>query len=95
MDEVESMAAREPLNAKTLALETVANEFEGREAKLKAQGRKKPEMSLQDWYGRRGYVVFKVIENAWQEEDLEGKMWPSTAVFMKKDLGIGNDIKEI
>jgi hypothetical protein len=86
MDEVESIAICEPLNAKTLSLFTIANDFLGRDEKLKAQGRVKPLISCQDWYARRGYVVFKTVDNAWQEHDLEGKIWPCSAVFMRKDL---------
>lgn len=89
MDEIEAMTQREPLNAKTLALLTVANDFPGRDEKLKAQGKTRPLISLQDWYKRRGYVVFKQDQKAWEEEDLEGKMWPFAAVFMKKELGAG------
>lgn len=89
MDEVEAMAQREPLNAKTLALLTVANDFPERDEKLKAQGKMRPPISLQDWYERRGYVVFKLDKKAWEEEDLEGKMWPFAAVFMRKQLGAG------
>ncbi len=94
MDEVESLAQREPFNAKTLALMTVASAFPTRDAKLKAQGREKPKIALQEWYERRGYVVFKHVEKAWEEVDLEGKIWWCAAVLMRKELSGGEEEKE-
>ena len=48
MDEVERMATSEPLNAKTLTLGTVANEYEGKKEKWEAmreEGRDEPKVS--------------------------------------------------
>lgn len=85
-DAVEHMAISEPLNAKTLVLSTVANEYEGRDEKWAAFGRIAPKISNQDWYGRRGYVVYKTVDNFWWEKDKNGKDWPATAVFMRKNI---------
>jgi hypothetical protein len=46
----------------------------------------KNQYSIVEWYGRRGYVVYKYLDAAWWEEDSTGKKWPATAVFMKKDI---------
>lgn len=43
-------------------------------------------MSNQDWYARRGYVVFKRVEEKWSEKDPMGKEWWFPAVFMRKDI---------
>lgn len=47
MDEIENLAVSEPLNAKTLTLSTVANEYVGRKEKwdvLRAEGRVEPKV---------------------------------------------------
>lgn len=86
MDKIEHTATSEPLNAKVLALSTVLASQEGRKEKLAALGRTLPEVEPELWYARRGYVVYKTIENCWSEEDATGKMWWWTAVYMRKDI---------
>lgn len=47
MDEIERLAVSEPLNAKTLTLGTVANEYEGKKEKwdaLREDGRVEPKV---------------------------------------------------
>lgn len=44
MDAVEGMACDEPLNARVLALSTVAKVYEGREEKWRAMGREAPKV---------------------------------------------------
>ena len=47
MDEIERLAVSEPLNAKTLTLGTVANEYEGKKEKwdaLREEGRVEPKV---------------------------------------------------
>jgi hypothetical protein len=54
MDEIERMAVSEPLNAKTLTLGTVANEYEGKKEKweaFRAEGRVEPKVCS---YSERG-----------------------------------------
>jgi hypothetical protein len=46
MDAVESMATSEPLYVKTLALSTVANEYEGKDERWAALGRDPPKVGL-------------------------------------------------
>jgi len=86
MDAVEKMAISEPLNARVLALSTVANEYAGKKERWEALGREPPVLSNQDWYARRGYVVFKRVEEKWSEKDPMGKEWWFPAVFMRKDI---------
>ncbi|KAH7321966.1 hypothetical protein BKA65DRAFT_541083 [Rhexocercosporidium sp. MPI-PUGE-AT-0058] len=86
MDAVEKMATSEPLNAKVLALSTVANEYEGKAARWAALERDPPTISNQDWYARRGYVVFKEVDKMWSERDPKGRQWWFKAVFMRKEI---------
>jgi hypothetical protein len=46
MDALESMATSPPLSAKTIALATATDDYEGRTEKHEALGRKLPEVSL-------------------------------------------------
>jgi len=46
MDAVEKMAISEPLNARVLALSTVANEYAGKKERWEALGREPPVVSL-------------------------------------------------
>jgi hypothetical protein len=46
MDALELMATSPPLSAKTIALATAADEYEGRTEKHEALGRKLPDVSL-------------------------------------------------
>jgi GNAT superfamily N-acetyltransferase len=86
MDQIELTATSEPLNAKLLALSTVLANQEGRKEKLAALGRGMPKVEPQDWYARRGYVVYKEMEECWSEIDSTGKEWFWTAVFMRKNI---------
>jgi hypothetical protein len=49
-------------------------------------GRARPKIENQDWYERRGYVVYARKEAMWSEKDKSGRLWPSTAVFMRKAI---------
>jgi len=51
MDALELMATSPPLCAKTIALATAADEYEGRTEKHLAMGRKLPEVSLLSFCG--------------------------------------------
>jgi len=86
MDKVELSAISEPLNAKILALSTVFAKQKGRKEKLAALGRNLPDVEPEDWYSRRGYVVYKTIEKCWSEVDSTGHEWFWTAVYMRKDI---------
>jgi hypothetical protein len=86
MDKIEHTATSEPLNANVLALSTVLANQEGREEKLAALGRVLPKVEPEYWYARRGYRVYKTIENCWSEEDATGKVWLWTGIFMRKNI---------
>ncbi|PVH76826.1 hypothetical protein DL98DRAFT_517678 [Cadophora sp. DSE1049] len=86
MDAVEKMVTSEPLNARVLALSTVANEYEGKSERWAALEREPPALSNQDWYARRGYVVFKTVKEKWSEKDKAGKEWWFAGVFMRKEI---------
>ncbi|KAH6668921.1 hypothetical protein B0J14DRAFT_153250 [Halenospora varia] len=86
MDKLEKIAVEEPICAEVLALSTAADDYEGRVEKHVALGRKLPAYSIMQWYARRGYEPYKYVEKAWKEEDPTGKIWWTTAVFMKKDV---------
>ncbi|KAK9482181.1 hypothetical protein V1527DRAFT_35751 [Lipomyces starkeyi] len=86
MDAVERMAIEEPLCAKTLALDTQAREYFLDGDHWKAFGVPPPKVSNQDWYERRGYNVYKRIENNYRLTDPAGRVWQIPAVFMKKSM---------
>jgi ribosomal protein S18 acetylase RimI-like enzyme len=86
MNEVERMAKKAPFNANILTLGAVANEYEGKKERLEAFGREEPPVSLQDWYTRRGYFVYKIHPNLWSETDKHGNEHWVTHVSMKKNI---------
>ncbi|KAK9235729.1 hypothetical protein V1525DRAFT_409194 [Lipomyces kononenkoae] len=86
MDAVENMAGNEPLCAKALALDTIAREFHRDEKPWKAFGIPHPVVTNQDWYERRGYEVYKRVEQNYEQLDLSGELWHIPAVFMKKNV---------
>ncbi|KAL2068411.1 hypothetical protein VTL71DRAFT_16509 [Oculimacula yallundae] len=86
MSSIENLASQPPLNAHTLALSTVANEYEGKKERWAALKRAPPAISNQDWYARRGYSVFKEVEEMWSELDEKGKRWWFKAVFMRRSV---------
>jgi len=86
MDTIESEAVNEPLCAKILSLDTLANESANRSEMWAEIGMKPPSLSNQDWYGRRGYKVWRFVEGHIQHRDPNGKVWPLDGVFMKKTV---------
>ncbi|KAH7327477.1 hypothetical protein BKA65DRAFT_462245 [Rhexocercosporidium sp. MPI-PUGE-AT-0058] len=83
MDRVESEAVKEPLNAKILSLDTLANSsFENHDLWIQL-GFEMPPFSNQDWYERRGYKSWKFVDGHIKQE-VNGKIWELDAVFMKK-----------
>ncbi|CAG8958142.1 hypothetical protein HYFRA_00000490 [Hymenoscyphus fraxineus] len=85
MDEVERMAKGR--GRKALVLSTAADEYPGREGRFVAMGKTLPVHSVSKWYARRGYELYKTVEEAWFDVDSTGKTWHISAVFMKKDIG--------
>ncbi|KAJ5774044.1 hypothetical protein N7457_008940 [Penicillium paradoxum] len=86
MDEVEAMAGREPLLAKTLMLDTVHSDDQKREDFAIATFGGVPKTTNQEWYNRRGYRLIKTLQNFYRVSDRNGKMWDMRTVFMRKDL---------
>ncbi|KAJ5294150.1 hypothetical protein N7508_008971 [Penicillium antarcticum] len=92
MDEVESMAVREPLNARILMLDTVQKDDQKREEFANATYGGIPKSTNEDWYSRRGYRLIKTVQNYYRVEDKNGKVWDTKTVFMRKDIA-GPDYK--
>lgn len=43
-------------------------------------------MTNQEWYGRRGYEVYRKVDQMWSTDDETGKTWWTPGVFMRKDI---------
>ncbi|KAF6803161.1 hypothetical protein CSOJ01_11076 [Colletotrichum sojae] len=86
MDEVEASAARAPLCARVLMLDTVAKEDQHREELLAQLPGKPPAMSTQEWYARRGYRLIHKELDFYPDLDKDGKPLGRSTVFMRKDL---------
>ncbi|KFZ00091.1 hypothetical protein V500_01179 [Pseudogymnoascus sp. VKM F-4518 (FW-2643)] len=85
LDAVESQAINEPLCAKILSLDTLANSSWNRTDIWEEMGQK-PGMSAEDWYERCGYKAWKYIEGHIKHRDDNGKVWSLDGVFMKKTV---------
>ncbi|KAJ5622406.1 hypothetical protein N7528_005638 [Penicillium herquei] len=86
MDQVEDMAIREPLNAKTLLLDTVEKDDQMREDFAIISYGAIPKVPNEVWYGRRGYRLIKTVLNFYNIHDKNGKLWDTKTVFMRKDI---------
>ncbi|PIG87651.1 glucosamine--fructose-6-phosphate aminotransferase [Aspergillus arachidicola] len=86
MNEIERIAIREPLCAKTLMLDTVERGDQLREEFAKATYGGIPKITNQDWYSRRGYRSLKIVQNYYDSKDRNGKAWDTKTIFMRKDL---------
>ncbi|KAJ5291054.1 hypothetical protein N7478_000305 [Penicillium angulare] len=86
MDEVEDMAVREPLNAKTLLLDTVEKDDQLREEFAIISFGGIPKVANEVWYARRGYRLIKTVQNYYNIADKNGKYWDTKTVFMRKDI---------
>ncbi|KAJ5236744.1 hypothetical protein N7489_006835 [Penicillium chrysogenum] len=89
MDEVEAMAVREPLLAKTLMLDTVQKDDQKREEFANATYGGVPKSTNEEWYARRGYRLIKTVQNYYHVGDKNGKVWDTKTVFMRKDIAGG------
>ncbi|KAE8344911.1 hypothetical protein BDV24DRAFT_171407 [Aspergillus arachidicola] len=86
MNEIEGIAIREPLCAKTLMLDTVERGDQLREEFARATYGGIPKITNQDWYSRRGYRSLKIVQNYYDSKDRNGKAWDTKTIFMRKDL---------
>ncbi|KAH8429774.1 GNAT family N-acetyltransferase [Aspergillus melleus] len=86
MDEIERIAAQEPLCAKTLMLDTVERGYQVREDFALATYGGVPKLPNQDWYSRRGYRSLKIVQNYYDGKDKNGKRWDTKTIFMRRDL---------
>ncbi|KAK0099599.1 hypothetical protein ONS95_013504 [Cadophora gregata] len=86
MNAIEHIATAPPLNARILALSTWSNSYSSdpENEMWVALQREPPKISNQDWYARRGYVVFKTVAEKWCERDSRGREWWFAGVFMRK-----------
>ncbi|KAJ5188725.1 hypothetical protein N7491_005045 [Penicillium cf. griseofulvum] len=87
MDEVEDMAAREPLLARILMLDTVQKDDQKREEFANVTYGGIPKTTNEEWYARRGYQLIKTVQNYYRVPDKNGKVWDTKTVFMRKDIG--------
>ncbi|KAF3391582.1 hypothetical protein F1880_007695 [Penicillium rolfsii] len=86
MDEVESMAVREPLCATKLMLDVIPGEDQMREEFALATYGKLPKFTTEEWYLRRGYRPVKTVQNFYDVVDRYGKPWDMKSVFMEKEI---------
>ncbi|KAJ5664656.1 Acyl-CoA N-acyltransferase [Penicillium macrosclerotiorum] len=86
MDEVESMATREPLMATTLMLDVIPKEDAMKEDFAMANHGCLPKFSTEEWYLRRGYKPLRTVEDYYDVVDRSGRKWVVKTVFMKKDI---------
>ncbi|GLI81566.1 hypothetical protein PoHVEF18_009951 [Penicillium ochrochloron] len=86
MDEVESMAVREPLCATMLMLDVIPGEDQMREEFALATYGSVPKFTTEEWYLRRGYTPFKTVQNFYDVVDRNGKPWDMKTIFMKKEI---------
>ncbi|KAJ5157665.1 Acyl-CoA N-acyltransferase [Penicillium canariense] len=86
MDEVESIAAKQPLLATTLMLDVIPGEDQTREEFALATCGSIPKFTTEEWYLRRGYKPLKTVQNFYDVMDRNGKPWDMKTVFMKKDI---------
>lgn len=86
MDEIERIAAQDPLNARILMLDTVERGDALREEFAKATYGGLQKVPNQDWYSRRGYRSLGIVQNYYHIKDKNGKVWDTKTIFMRRDL---------
>ncbi|KAI0151574.1 hypothetical protein GGR57DRAFT_176421 [Xylariaceae sp. FL1272] len=86
MDYCERMA-RDSFGAKAITLATIAKEECLPDSPRRiAMKRPVPKITNQDWYARRGYVVYAAKNPGWVDIDEHGNKWPVKSVCMRKAL---------
>ncbi|KAI1827215.1 hypothetical protein F4861DRAFT_437702 [Xylaria intraflava] len=79
--------AKDELGAKTITLETIANEScRADSPRMIALKRPAQAFTKEDWYLRLGYSIYNYKEASWFDVDDTGKEWPTKSVFLRKDL---------
>lgn len=86
MDVIERTASDAPINAKVLALNTLAKEQYLRLDMWEALDMPVPKVATQEWYERRGYQAFDWHEKGFKHVDKKGREWWLKDVFMRKDV---------
>ncbi|XXG98449.1 hypothetical protein Hte_004773 [Hypoxylon texense] len=90
MSKIETLATQSPMNARIMALDTIAKEMQTvpafREV-LYGEGRLPlPAISNEDWYTGLGYNTFKKEKEAFVSEPKNGVRVPIDLVYMKKAI---------
>ncbi|RFU72076.1 hypothetical protein TARUN_10184, partial [Trichoderma arundinaceum] len=94
MRQIEHLASLPPLNATTMALDTVTKEFQTSPESLaifaKISGSKVDAFrSNEEWYTRQGYKDMARLDNSYKWADpVTGVEIPVPCVFLKKDLSL-------
>ncbi|KAI0132248.1 hypothetical protein BJ170DRAFT_238180 [Xylariales sp. AK1849] len=90
MDQVETVAAQEPMKARMMVLDTIAEDIQlsplGRKGLYEDRGIPVPVVSTEEWYTRRGYEIFRRERGAYTWNYGTGKM-VLDIVYMKKMVG--------
>ncbi|KAI2637173.1 hypothetical protein GGS26DRAFT_547602 [Hypomontagnella submonticulosa] len=90
MSKIETLATQSPMNAKIVALDTLAKEMQTeppyRDLLYGEGGLPAPRVSNQDWYTSLGYEVFKYDRNAYTWKPREGVSVAMQLVYMKKAI---------
>ncbi|KAI1377686.1 hypothetical protein F4677DRAFT_45040 [Hypoxylon crocopeplum] len=90
MSKIESVATQSPMNAKVVALDTVAKEMQTVPEKrdlLYGEGLvPPPPVANEDWYTSLGYEVFKREDDGYIFTTKDGTELPVSIVYMKKTV---------
>ncbi|KAI1324008.1 hypothetical protein F5Y16DRAFT_412275 [Xylariaceae sp. FL0255] len=86
MAQVEAVATREPMNATTMALDTLAKVVETESGDISLQDAGVLVTSKEDWYSRLGYRTYK-LGPGYNYPTENGKHIQLKVAYMRKDIG--------
>lgn len=89
MDALEEMATNQ-FHAKELTLDTIsaAAQLAVDTPRRIALGIGAPKVVNEEWYARRGYIIFREDFEGYPMADDTGKIWTVHKVAMKKDISL-------
>lgn len=90
---IENLAVKD-LNAKVLTLGTTDKGNYDNNEYWEAFGKARPKICNEDWYQRLGYGIFKYVDDHHRATDLTGREWTYRFVFLRKNIGCGNEVKD-